>query len=289
MPGVALAHDYLLVMRGAERTFAAMAESGRRRRSTRCSTTRTARRAASPAAAVRTSYLQRLGVRPARLPAAAAALSGRGASGCDLSGTTASCPAAARSRTACGAPGAAHVCYCHSPFRYAWHERARALAEVPAPAAAGAALALRRHPALRPPRAARSVDALHRQLASITRARIRRYWGRDAPIVHPPVDVERFASASRARTLCSSPSSSRHKRVELALEAARRRAARSGSSATARSSSGCARRYAARRRVPRARRGRGCGPVRPRRARSSCRTWRSSGSPPSRRRRPAGR
>src|SRR5689334_22196018 len=30
------------------------------------------------------------------------------------------------------APGSVHVCYCHSPFRYAWHERARATAEVPA-------------------------------------------------------------------------------------------------------------------------------------------------------------
>ena len=28
-------------------------------------------------------------------------------------------------------PGALHVCYCHSPFRYAWYERDRALAEAP--------------------------------------------------------------------------------------------------------------------------------------------------------------
>ena len=31
-----------------------------------------------------------------------------------------------------GAAGAVHVCYCHSPFRYAWYEQERALAEVPA-------------------------------------------------------------------------------------------------------------------------------------------------------------
>ena len=29
-------------------------------------------------------------------------------------------------------PGAIHVCYCHAPFRYAWYEQSRALAEVPA-------------------------------------------------------------------------------------------------------------------------------------------------------------
>ena len=28
-------------------------------------------------------------------------------------------------------PGALHVCYCHNPFRYAWFERDRALAEAP--------------------------------------------------------------------------------------------------------------------------------------------------------------
>src|SRR4029079_17622473 len=28
-------------------------------------------------------------------------------------------------------PGAVHVCYCHSPFRYAWHERDTALRELP--------------------------------------------------------------------------------------------------------------------------------------------------------------
>src|SRR3954449_6221701 len=32
--------------------------------------------------------------------------------------------------------GALHVCYCHSPFRYAWHERELALAEMPSRARA---------------------------------------------------------------------------------------------------------------------------------------------------------
>src|SRR5205085_11756185 len=76
------------------------------------------------------------------------------------------------------AADAVHVCYCHSPFRYAWHERRRALEEAPTP--------------LRP-----AVDGLLRAIrhwdrqasehvthyianSKITRQRIRDFWGRDA-------------------------------------------------------------------------------------------------------------
>ena len=30
-------------------------------------------------------------------------------------------------------PGAVHACYCYTPFRYAWYEQRRAVAEAPAP------------------------------------------------------------------------------------------------------------------------------------------------------------
>ena len=132
MSSVGLVHDYLLVMRGAERTFAAIAE---------CwpdapiyTLLYDARRHRAPLRAARGPHL---------VPAAAAA-SARGASGgccrssrarpsgCRSASTTWSSRAAAPSLTACGrAPGAVHVCYCHSPFRYAWHERERALDEAP--------------------------------------------------------------------------------------------------------------------------------------------------------------
>ncbi len=116
------------------------------------------------------------------------------------------------------APGAAHVCYCHSPFRYAWHDIGVALAEPPAPLRPALSLALRRHRRF-DRRAARRLTGLIAN-SRITQERIRRYWGRDAPIVHPPVDVVRFVPSAGGEDLLFVGELTRHKRAELALEAA---------------------------------------------------------------------
>src|SRR5262249_45382417 len=118
------------------------------------------------------------------------------------------------------APDAVHVCYCHTPFRYAWIERRRALEEV--------------HPLMRP--AVRRVLAWIRRwdteasrratryvaVSEFTRDRIRAIWGRDSTVVHPPVNLERFSIGSPEDYLLVVTELVRHKRVELALEAARR-------------------------------------------------------------------
>jgi glycosyltransferase involved in cell wall biosynthesis len=117
--------------------------------------------------------------------------------------------------------GAAHVCYCHSPFRYAYHEQRRALAEVPLPLRPVLKQALRRHRRFD----RRAVGGLTGIIANsrITAERIRRFWGRSAPIVHPPVDVERFAPhAPDSEDLVFVGEVTGHKRVELALAAAER-------------------------------------------------------------------
>jgi glycosyltransferase involved in cell wall biosynthesis len=116
------------------------------------------------------------------------------------------------------APGAAHVCYCHSPFRYAWHERERAIAEVPPLLRPVLRAALRRHRAFDRAAVSRLTGLIAN--SAITRERIRRYWGRDARIVHPPVDVHRFAPSHGGEDLLFVGEVTRHKRVELALEAA---------------------------------------------------------------------
>ena len=86
---IGLVHDYLLVMRGAERTFAAIADcwpdapdlhaalrhGGRRRR-------------AFDPRRVTTSYLQRLHVRQKRVSPAAPAVPARRRSGCPSRSTT---------------------------------------------------------------------------------------------------------------------------------------------------------------------------------------------------------
>lgn len=86
-------------------------------------------------------------------------------------------------------PRATHVCYCHTPMRYAWTpeidgERGRGLERV----ALGALRGRLRQTDLE---ASREVDAYVAN-SSAVRDRIRRFYGRDAQIIHPPVDVSEF-------------------------------------------------------------------------------------------------
>ena len=89
-----------------------------------------------------------------------------------------------------------HVCYCHSPFRYAWHERETALRELPAPCAPGAAASCSTASAAG---TSRRAGACTHYIANsaITRERIGDFYGRDSVVVHPPVEVDRFRPASR--------------------------------------------------------------------------------------------
>jgi glycosyltransferase involved in cell wall biosynthesis len=215
---VALVHDYLLVLRGAERTFAVMTDEWPEAPIVTLLYDESATEGRFAGRAVTTSALQRLGLRQgsfrpflAAFPSATRRL--------DLSGFD--CVVSSSSAFAHGirpGPGARHVCYCHSPFRYAWHEQARALSEVPGALRPTLSLLLRRQRAF-DRRAARAVD---RYVANgeITRERIRRFWGRDAEIVHPPVDVERFRVAEPGDHVLFVGELVRHKRPEVAIEAA---------------------------------------------------------------------
>jgi glycosyltransferase involved in cell wall biosynthesis len=91
--------------------------------------------------------------------------------------------------------GALHVCYCHTPMRYAWDPSFLEGEEL---GLAGriAFRASLRHLRRTDLRGARGV---HRFAANSTfvRERIRRWWGRDADVVHPPVAVERYLEAPR--------------------------------------------------------------------------------------------
>jgi glycosyltransferase involved in cell wall biosynthesis len=92
-------------------------------------------------------------------------------------------------------PGALHVCYCHTPMRYAWEEGFLAGEDV----GRGMRLAL-------PPLLAwlRHVDRVGAAGPDVIVAnsehvaeRVRRYYGRTAEIVNPPVDVEHFLELER--------------------------------------------------------------------------------------------
>jgi glycosyltransferase involved in cell wall biosynthesis len=214
---VGLAHDYLLVMRGAERTFAAMADLAPDAPIYTLLYDRDGTGGRFEGHRVVSSGLQRLGVTQRRfrsllplLPAAAARLP---AGGHDL-------VVSSSSAFAHGVPtgDAVHVCYCHTPFRYAWFERARALAEVPRPlrpVLAATLAGIRR-------RDRRIAHRVTRYVANsrICQERIRRFWDRDAAIVHPPVEVERFSVAEPEDFFLTVGEVTAHKRIASALEAA---------------------------------------------------------------------
>jgi glycosyltransferase involved in cell wall biosynthesis len=90
---------------------------------------------------------------------------------------------------------ALHVCYCHTPMRYAWEEGFLDGEEV------GRATRLLLPPLLarlrREDLAGASGPDVFVANSRYVAERIERYYGRDAEIVHPPVDVEHFLELER--------------------------------------------------------------------------------------------
>jgi len=217
---VALAHDYLLVMRGAERTFAAIAELYDAAPIFTLLYDEQATAGRFAGRSITTSPLQRLGVGQASfrrlLPLYPFAVQRLRPEPCDVVLSSSSAFA-----HGIGVPaGAVHLCYCHAPFRYAWYEQQRALAESPrwlGPPLRGQLAWMRRWDLA----ASKRVDHYVAN-SQLTRERIRRFYGRDAPIVHPPVETHRFAPREPGEALLVVSELVRHKRVDVALEAARR-------------------------------------------------------------------
>jgi glycosyltransferase involved in cell wall biosynthesis len=219
-PSIGLAHDYLLVLRGAERTFATMADCwpGAPIYTLLYDAEGTSGRFEDHP--VHTSYLQRFGIRQRGfrrlLPFFPRAAERLPVQDHDVIVSSSSAFAhGVRPR-----PGAEHICYCHSPFRYAWHERGRALEEAPAFARPllGSLLNRVRDWDLDASRRATQYIAN----SEITRERIAEFWGRDSVVVHPPVDVDRFAIGEPEDFLLVVMELVRHKRVDFAIESARR-------------------------------------------------------------------
>ena len=87
--------------------------------------------------------------------------------------------------------GAVHLCYCHSPMRYIWnmyHEYRRSAG----PVARAAMPLLTHYLRIWDESSAARVDHFVANSSTVA-GRIRRYYRRDAEIVHPPVDVGAFA------------------------------------------------------------------------------------------------
>jgi nucleoside-diphosphate-sugar epimerase/glycosyltransferase involved in cell wall biosynthesis len=93
------------------------------------------------------------------------------------------------------ADGKPHVCYCHTPLRLLWEPRFLARESVGPIGRASAALVRSRLRRLDRDDAG-ALDVIMAN-SNYTAERIRRYWGRSATVVHPPVAVERFLTLER--------------------------------------------------------------------------------------------
>ena len=172
---------------------------------------------------IRTSFVQRLpGVRTryrSYLPLFPAAAGGLDLRGFDLVLSSSHCVA----KGVRVAPGAVHLCYCHTPMRYVWDRyddyfgpgRLAGVARAVVPSVAEA---LRAWDVATAPRV-HAFAANSRYVAG----RIRRYYGRDAEVIAPPVDTDFFTpdgSSPGAYDLVVSALAP-YKRIELVLEAYR--------------------------------------------------------------------
>ena len=220
---VAVAHDYLLVMRGAERTFLEIARCWPGAPVTTLLYDEAATAGLFADREITASYLNRLGVGQAHfrrlfplLPAAARSLR-----------VPQRLLVSSSSAFAHGIRSAdIHVCYCHTPFRYAWFEEDEALAQVPRPLRPLLRLMLGRKRSW-DLKVSREVTAFIAN-SEITRERIGECWGREATVIHPPVEVDRFTPGEPEDFFLVVGELVGHKRVDLALEACRR----AGASAT---------------------------------------------------------
>jgi glycosyltransferase involved in cell wall biosynthesis len=219
-PRIAIAHDYLLVMRGAERTFAAIADLYPDAPILTLLYDEEETDGRFAGRTIHTSPLQRLPIDQSSFrrllplyPWAAGRLS---ADGAQVLLTSSS----AFGQGIRAPEGTVHVCYSHTPFRYAWYEQERALSEVPAPLRPALALQLRWMRRW-DRRASTRVDHYIAN-SELTRERLRHCYGRDSVVVHPPVETERFGVGTPGGSLLVVSEVVRHKRVHVALEGARR-------------------------------------------------------------------
>ncbi len=215
---VALVHDFLLDIRGSERVFMELCAMWPEADVFTAVYDEDGTEGRFAGRAINTSFLQRL--RPsartfrALLPLYPAAIESFDLSGYELVVSSSSAWAHA---VLCG-EDSVHVSYCHNPFRYAWNDRDQTLARRPDPVSRAflraAFVRWRQWDWI----AAQRTD---RYLANslTTRARIRAYFGREAAVVHPPVETARFAAGPVGDYYVLVSELMAHKQIDLAIAA----------------------------------------------------------------------
>jgi len=112
---------------------------------------------------------------------------------------------------------AVHVCYCHNPFRYAWTEREATLEArniLVRPALAQVLHRWRQWDFI----AAQRVDA-YVSNSKTTQQRLERYFSRESTVIYPPVEIDRFSPGPVADHHLVLSELIAHKRIEIVVRA----------------------------------------------------------------------
>jgi glycosyltransferase involved in cell wall biosynthesis len=214
---VALVHDFLLDVRGAERVFLALCDLFPQADLFTAVYDERGTEGRFAARRPTTSFLQR--AHPdartfrALLPLYPYAMEALDLRGYDLVISSSS----AWAHGVIADADAVHVCYCHNPFRYAWNAREATLAKYDPLRRAALGFVFQRW------RqwdwiAAQRVD-LYAANSDTTRKRVKRYFGRDATVLYPPVETARFAPGAVSDDFVVLSELMPHKRIDLAIEA----------------------------------------------------------------------
>jgi glycosyltransferase involved in cell wall biosynthesis len=217
-PHVALVHDFLLDVRGAERVFVELCAMWPEADIYTAVYDEAGTEGRFAHRTVHSSFLQRLhpSARTFRalLPLYPAAIESFDLSEYDLVVSSSSAWAHA---VLCD-ERSVHVSYCHNPFRYAWNDRDRTLARRRDPLTRallrGAFRRWRQWDWIAAQRTDRYVAN-----SGTTRDRIRAYFGREADIVYPPVETGRFVPGPVRDYYVILSELMPHKQIEVAIAA----------------------------------------------------------------------
>jgi glycosyltransferase involved in cell wall biosynthesis len=217
-PRIALVHDFLLDVRGAERVFIELCEIWPEADIFTAVYDEEGTEGRFSGRNVYSSFLQ--GLKPSArtfrvlLPLYPSAIESLDLAGYDLVVSSSS----AWAHAVLCEEETVHVSYCHNPFRYAWNDHERTLA-------------MRRNPATRA--VLRSVFRRWREWdftaaqrtdryvanSRTTQARIHAYFGRDAAVVYPPVATKRFSPGPVGDHYAVVSELMPHKRIDIAIDA----------------------------------------------------------------------
>lgn len=218
-PRVALVHDWLTGMRGGEKVLESIASLFPEAPIYTLFHFPGSVSQALESHPIHTSFLQKApGIRRGYrryLPLFPVAIEELDLTGYDLVVSSSHCVA----KGVIPSPDAFHLCYCHTPMRYAWDQEHAYFPRRKGTVARMRSLALTGLRAWDVSSAARV--NLFVANSSFVGRRVRSYYGRDAEVLHPPVDVEYFTpGAAKEEGYCLMVSAlAPYKRVELAIAA----------------------------------------------------------------------